>query len=258
MRPARAPVGAALALVLAACGQVDFATRPDAAAARPDATTDAAAAGPDAMPTGPVAAYPLDDPDGPVNDGTGHGLDAVCAGGCPARLAVGRVGAARTFTGGGEHLEVEDPRLALSTGFTVAAFVRQPVANNVGTVLAKPHASGVGAAFELALAGGETWFCTRPDASVGDEECLVAAPLAVDRWVHVAMTWDGATKRLFLDGAVAAEAAGVTTFDSGPLVLGADAENGLPVTTPFVGDLDEVQLFDRALGPAEVAALAAR
>lgn len=77
-------------------------------------------------------------------------------------------------------------------------------------------------------------------------------PLAIDRPIHVAATYDGSTMRLFLDGALAAEAAAqrdMTDNDFG-LRIGARSDG----ESPFYGILDEVTVYSTALDAETVAA----
>jgi hypothetical protein len=77
----------------------------------------------------------------------------------------------------------------------------------------------------------------------------------VGKWAHVAVTFDGTTARIYLNGAEAA---------SGPFALAdkPDARMGIGCThggenaEVFAGDIDEVQIYNRALTPEEVAYLA--
>jgi hypothetical protein len=76
--------------------------------------------------------------------------------------------------------------------------------------------------------------------------------LVLNRWYHVACTWDGTTGRIYLDGvengAGAMSGAPLTSADS--LVFG--SYGGTP---NMPGALDEVAIYNRALSAAEVAAL---
>jgi N-acetylneuraminic acid mutarotase len=80
--------------------------------------------------------------------------------------------------------------------------------------------------------------------------------LAPGAWRHVALTYDGTTLALFLDGAQVAssEASGVVCASTAPLVLGGFAEGN----ANFHGAIDEVRLYDRALPPGEVLSHAQR
>ena len=89
-----------------------------------------------------------------------------------------------------------------------------------------------------------------------------AGPTVWDGTWHLAVgTYDGAVVRLFVDGSEV----GTGTVAAGPLgyglANGSDLVIGHPVNacgqaSQFIGDLDEVQVWDRALTPDEVASLA--
>lgn len=73
-------------------------------------------------------------------------------------------------------------------------------------------------------------------------------------WHHVALTFDGAVRTLHVDGvAYADETAGLD--GELPIGLGADLDGGARVFG-YAGGLDELRIFDRVLGPDEIAALA--
>jgi hypothetical protein len=83
-------------------------------------------------------------------------------------------------------------------------------------------------------------------------------------WTHVAVTYDGATMQLYVDGApVASQAATGTIPDSpDPLCIGAKPPNPSPLMNTvaagdhFNGLIDEVHLYGRALSTTEIQLLA--
>jgi RNA polymerase sigma factor (sigma-70 family) len=92
----------------------------------------------------------------------------------------------------------------------------------------------------------------------------LAVPLAnpQGRWIHVAFTRrrDGVTK-LYVDGAVAAEEHArplPAPATEEPLVIAAEFRDGKNnwAAKRFIGSLDEVMLYDRALGDDEIAEIA--
>ena len=74
----------------------------------------------------------------------------------------------------------------------------------------------------------------------------------VHRWSHVAVTYDGAVLRLYLDGASTSYRAvtGAILGTSSPLWIGGNR----PYGEYFLGVIDEVRIFNRALSPSAVRA----
>jgi hypothetical protein len=82
-----------------------------------------------------------------------------------------------------------------------------------------------------------------------------AGVLVIGTWQHLAITWDGSTKRLYLGGAPMAEAtAAPLAYDSGPMRIGCD-DNGF-IDQPYNGAIDELQIYDRAFTDLEIQTLA--
>jgi hypothetical protein len=93
----------------------------------------------------------------------------------------------------------------------------------------------------------------------GNSAVIVAintASLPVEQWQHVAMTFDGTTVRLFLDGVLHAstQKTGTQTgYDNVQNVtLGGQLSTSPGGSLPFNGNLDEVAIFSRALEAAEI------
>ncbi|MET0283750.1 MAG: LamG domain-containing protein [Polyangiales bacterium] len=90
----------------------------------------------------------------------------------------------------------------------------------------------------------------------GSEEqvMLTDQPFPLERYAHVAASFDGTRARLYLDGALVRDEAQfvVPRLTTVPVQL-ASALGG--TVAPLTGQLDEVAFFDRALGPGEVRTL---
>jgi hypothetical protein len=80
-------------------------------------------------------------------------------------------------------------------------------------------------------------------------------------WLHLAATFDhDGTTRLFLDGREVAHGSGQPASVAGgdnPLVIGGSFNGGRDANQRFQGAIDELLLYQRALSPAEISALAA-
>lgn len=238
-----------------------------------DATLDAApdASVPDAGPAGPVASFPCEALDGAfLRDRSGHGRDARCDGaGCPD-IVPGRVGNACDFTAESRRLRVSyDPvfmpgaRSGAPETLTVAFWVYfhdpAPEAFASSSAIGLPAGSGsanvwqsyFSTASDPALAG----FISADDAEI--RSLYAPEPILVERWIHLALVYDGGTKLLYFDGVEAARAEGETLRVSNQDVLiGADENDGSVLVFPLRGMLDEILLYDRALSPDEIRALA--
>ena len=78
-----------------------------------------------------------------------------------------------------------------------------------------------------------------------------------DQWHHVGFVWDGSYRVLYADGIeVAKDATAQNSLKptTGGLCIGANKTLG--VETFFSGLIDDVRIYDRALTPEEIAALA--
>jgi hypothetical protein len=93
--------------------------------------------------------------------------------------------------------------------------------------------------------------------SIGDGEgntfSLKGSALTVGQWSHLAMTYDNATLKLYVDGVDAGHVSinRVRTTSPAPLVVGRRGD----AAHYFKGILDDVQLYSQALSVADIAAL---
>jgi len=86
-------------------------------------------------------------------------------------------------------------------------------------------------------------------------ELAGASPLPIDKWTHVAASYDGEKLSLYVGGAFTRHVTlpGVAQTDSGgEPCLGYEIGRGYP----FTGLIDDLALYDRALSPKEIGALA--
>lgn len=84
---------------------------------------------------------------------------------------------------------------------------------------------------------------------------LSSTAFSLDRWYHVACTWDGTQVKLFVNG----QSAGSTPLARGPVVDARPLQIGrhTPGLTEYLhGTLDGLRIFNRALASEEISALA--
>ncbi|HVF47658.1 MAG TPA: LamG-like jellyroll fold domain-containing protein [Pyrinomonadaceae bacterium] len=205
-----------------------------------------------------------------AGDGDGRDLSGNALHGTPfnSGFVLGRVGQGfdfRSGTGIVPHLRVSDNPLLKPPQFTVEAWVKfNPIFQNYHVIIAKGCSGCVADSYALGFfsngtnpASANPQFFT--EHTLGTN--LLAAPgnLANSTvWNHLAGSFDGTTKRLYVNGALVATQ-GVPqpiVYDANnvPLTVGADWENGVPAYR-FTGDIDEATLYNRALLDSEITAI---
>ena len=207
--------------------------------------------------SGLVAHYPMDFVGSATPDVSGNHHDAACnppGDNCPVATP-GRRAMALSFDGGDDQLSAPSaPDLQTTTGFTVAFWVRIPVA---------PQSRSCAVQKRLAAGNFDSWqLCVEPDASLfyftcDDIACdfhNTVAKLPATDWHHIALLWDGADKWVTIDGVEVGRAAVVVTFDDQPLLFGLDYDGGTAVSV-FRGELDDIRIYNRPLSDVELAVL---
>jgi Concanavalin A-like lectin/glucanases superfamily len=160
----------------------------------------------------------------------------------------GKTGGAVSFTGRGSILRVRSLRAqGIKNGMTLEAWVRPAVLGGNRTIIAETagRADSLGA---LELSGD------RPAAFllVGRARHATTASrlLAADTWSFLALTWNGTTLRLYLNGALVAGARVSGTLEPGhrSLQIGGGSRFG------FRGRIDDVRVYNGAAGPHRISA----
>ena len=229
----------------------------DAAPVDPRVDGCAPDAGIPPMPNDPslIAWYPLDTlDDGFTEDISGYGHHALCVPegtACPD-LTAGQVGMAMDF-GDVAHLRVDgsDGFFDTPDGFTIAAWVmlETPLRSAVLSKLLNSQNTTRNSWQLEYSAEGVPAFTTGNDTT--NDVDFAGGPVPLDVWVHLAGTWDGATKRLYVDGVLEYELPFVVDFDGSDFLIGGDINNGEPALI-FDSNIDEVRIYDRALDENEI------
>ena len=154
----------------------------------------------------------------------------------------GKLGLGAGFAGDGGIIA---PSLAKTTSYTVSMWIK-PGAQTVTAIpitLGNPGGAGC---FLLFYSGGASWIVSNGAAY------LASVALPLNTWTHFAITNNEGTATVYVSGVVVAGPAGfLSTASSAPLWIG----NYTPGNNPFVGAMDEVGVWNRALNTAEVAGL---
>lgn len=197
-----------------------------------------------AAPVGLVASYPFN---GNANDESGNGNNGTIIGATPTADRHGAPDSAYSFDGVDDYVRINDsPSLNITGDFTVSAWIRTTAVGKIvfsNMLEISPHDG-----YSFRLNNDGTMYVISGDVALLDN-----VPVNIGTWRHVAVTLTGGTGRIYVDGHLdLAGPLGAPTSFSGDQTIGASY-------TPyywFAGDMDDVQVYNRALSPPEIAQLA--
>ncbi len=195
-----------------------------------------------------------DDPSDGVTDSSSFGRDGTLLG-PPPTVVPGHIGMAYVF--GGVHalrIPNDDGLFDTTVELTITAWVRPRAFTDIRTIVAKPRNLGTLDSYLLFFDWAELSY--RMDTLLTYGEPLSAIGAVVEEWNHVAVSYAGGVARLYLDGTMVAMGPFTNSFDDGPVIIGADLDDGM-LGAQFRGDLDEIRIYRRTLSDTEIAALAA-
>ncbi|MEZ4831483.1 MAG: LamG-like jellyroll fold domain-containing protein [Caldilineaceae bacterium] len=178
--------------------------------------------------------------DVPAPPRQGSVIEPAAVDGPTARAAI--------FNGTDAYIEVADrPFLNPSDQITIEAWVWRDDASRCETIAGKDFQTS----YWLGFCSGKVRFYRAGTGSFVDSTNGVPAR----RWVHVAVTYDGANVRFFIDSELdrTVAATGTLTTNSLPLGIGADLGASFP-SYYFKGLLDDVRIWNVARTQADIQA----
>ena len=213
------------------------------------------------LPSGAVGVWRMDENTGTVTaDASGNGNNGTLLG---ATWTTGVIGSGLHFDGSG-YVNIPDDATLRPGLFTMSAWVR-----NSGPVTSDQVIAGK-SAFATALNEQYVLYLNSSGVpSIGIKRissCTVAVgwynvtgttPVDDGEWHHIVSTWDGSEIRIYVDCVLEGTNSGVPAgiIDN---CVGGDLRLGIwwaSFPQPYIGDLDELYIFDRALTETEIAEL---
>ena len=200
-------------------------------------------------PSGLVAAYAFDEGAGTtVTDASGNGNTGTIAG--ATWSSAGKYGSALSFNGSSSRVTIANSSsLQLSSGMTLEAWVDPATVSSAWR--------------DVIEKGNDNYFLMATTTQSSDAggggiiggsygQVFTTSPLAANTWSFLALTYDGATERLYLNGTQVASLAhtGAITSSTSALTLGSDPFYG----QFFNGLIDNMRIYNSALSAAAVQA----
>jgi len=198
-------------------------------------------------PTGLVGYWKFE---GDAIDSSGNGNNGVVSG---ATFGSGRVNKAAQFDGQNDYVTVLDsPSLDLTNKLTFIAwiYVKNFPATPPRIISKEKTTSSMPYAFELGTAGA-----VEVCLNVSTTESCLSTPSGIivpNVWYHVAATWDGSTRKIYVNGVEKATGSfsGTMANTANNVVIG----NNPTSVRAFNGTIDEVKIYNTALAQADIAA----
>lgn len=199
-----------------------------------------------------VAHFPLDGNGQDIGPNQHHG---TVTGAVPTSDRFGNADKAMWFDANDDLIDCGDhPAFRFAGSFTISAWVKSDGQRRDGYIVSKyelhptpaPYSYGLGDALDTVPYG----FIS--DGSSYADAWAAVATMKDGRWHQVALVYDGASIKLYMDGMLAAErspAHSANSFDNGlPLTIGNLADSSLG----WGGAIDDVRLYSRALTATEL------
>jgi len=198
---------------------------------------------------GIVAWWPAE---GNANDATGNGHFGVLQNG--ATFGPGKSGMGFSLDGVNDNISVPDsPPFHLTNAISVEGWIK--TTGGFDRYIATKHEDS----FYFAVGGGNVAPHKLSFWLNGVSSSWFAGSTSIDdgQWHHVAATYDGSTMSLYVDGHLDGSAPRTGTIQSNTSNILIGARSDGTNASNFPGMIDELAVYNRAIGPSEVQALAA-
>lgn len=205
--------------------------------------------------------YPFNETSGTTAaDASGYGNNGMVAGGTNAAWAAGKYGNAVTFGGANTtaaYIALPDALIDSMTTMTVAAWVNSSnTADAISLFTAGPAAAATPTKYMMMLLNGSRFTITA-SGNTAEQSISPGGNLTANTWKHIAVTLNGSTGILYIDGVQVATNTGMTfkPSDLAPTTTGGNFIGRSEWTGDkyLKGKVDDFRIYNRAISAAEVA-----
>lgn len=175
----------------------------------------------------------------------------------------GKIGQAFAFSGHNQCVFVPDSAsLHFTNAFTVEAWIFPTQSGNPNSYSILVKYDGVlgveRSAFGFSITGDSALYLivSRDGVHTHCAQVNSSSRIPTDAWTHVAATYDGSALRLYINGNLDATLpySGGIYPGTDDMAIGANVGGMRPgsMAAPFVGLIDELSVYNRALSPAQI------
>ncbi|PTX44229.1 putative secreted protein (Por secretion system target) [Christiangramia gaetbulicola] len=154
------------------------------------------------------------------------------------------------FDGVDDHVNFADNYGFDSGSFTFEAWIKPKSTDGIRTILSKRDYSNPGTGYELILENGVPKINGIGATSFTDKN------VSTNRWYHVAISFDGTTANLYVDGILLGTKSGASSpqLTTAPFLLGAVYDSSSPNNPKnlFHGWMEEVRLWGKSLEKEQI------
>jgi hypothetical protein len=184
-------------------------------------------------------------------------IAGIPAGGAAGPRVAGRLGNAVRLGGAGEYVNLPTGIVSGLSDFTVSAWVNPSATSTWSRVFDFGTGQAVNMFMTVDGGGAGLRYAITNSGNGAEQQLTGGGQLPLNTWSHVAVTLSGSTGTLYLNGNPVATNPNMTLH---PSSLGSTNQNWIgrsQYPDPFLNSIvDDFNIYDRALSPAEVAALA--
>lgn len=146
------------------------------------------------------------------------------------------------------------PLLDIRDAITLEAWVKPIMGSRYQGIVTKYGVPGDASYMIYLLPTNQVSFYLGKTGAFNIENRLATRPLSLNRWTHIVATWDGQTKRVYLDGKLDVSRAwtGPIYRNSEPVRVAAYGIGQGRSGEHFTGHVDSPAIYNRALTPAEI------
>ena len=194
----------------------------------------------------PLVSWSFDEGSGTTTaDATGNGNDGTLNGDMVwSEDTESGSGYSLAFDGVDDHVSVPHVVNPGSNTFTAMAWFKVTDLNTTRYILQQEDGTGAGRTWLYLSKSGQL------GTYLGNSALFSTASITIGEWHHAAVSYDGTTLRLYLDGQLEASEERILEASDGGMLVG--VHKGM--TTRFLGNIDEVQIYNSVLSDAQIAA----